>query len=237
MTIDTSRPGYVILFAGLVSAVFTAGIMTLHVATAERVERNKELLQARAEVELFGLGDVRAMSDREIVETARRRIAVRAIRHPETGREFKLLEAYDPDKDSADAKIAGRGFYISGSGFWARIRGLLALKPDLTEIIGVAFLDHSETPGLGARITERAFRDQFKGLKATPPAQGGRFIYIDATGPTGPGDPRYGRHVDAITGATGTSAAVERFVNEDLRQFRGAAEAAGLVGKGAAVTR
>ena len=39
-----------------------------------------------------------------------------------------------------------------------------------------------------------------------------------------------GRHVDAVTGATGTSTAVERFLNENIPAFRRAAKAAGLIG-------
>ena len=229
MKIDTQKPGYVVIFAAGVSAVFTAGIMALHVATADRVKRNLELREARAKVELFGLGDVKAMSDQEIVTAAQRRVRTRSIADPQTGQEITLLEACDRDKDRPDAKVIARGLPISGTGFWALIRGILALTPDLREMTGVAFLEHSETPGLGARITEKEFRQQFKGLRATAPARGGKIVYVGGPRPRGPSDPRYGRYVDAITGATGTSTAVEKFINEDLRRFRRAAAAAGLV--------
>ncbi len=232
MKVDTTKPGYVVLFATVVSAVFTAGIMVLHVATAGRVERNRVLYQAKAKVELFGLGDAKRMTDQQIVQAADSRIRTRTIRDPRSGQEFELLEALDRDKDRASAQVIGRGVYVSGIGFWARIQGILALTPDLSEITGVAFLEQSETPGLGARITEDEFRRQFKGLRATPPAEGMKFIYIDGTKPSGPSDVRSGRHVNAITGATGTSSAVERFLNEDLRRFRRAAEAAGLIRPG-----
>ena len=230
MRIDTTKPGYVMLFAALVGACLTAGIMTLHVATAERVRRNERVFRARAKVELFGLGDVANMSDSQIVEVADRRVASTIIRDPDTGDAVELLTAYDADKQHPGARAIGRGIFVSGIGFWARISGILAVTPDLREITGVVFLEHSETPGLGARITEKRFRDQFRGLRATAPGEGLKFIYIDATKPAGEGDPRSGRRVDAITGATGTSSAVERFINQDLRRFRRAAEAAGLVG-------
>ena len=140
--------------------------------------------------------------------------------------------AYDRDKDDADARVIGRAFAVSGVGFWASIEGILALSPDLQRVTGVVFLRHSETPGLGGRITERQFRDQFRrGLRATPPDAGGQYIYIGGAKPAGPGDPRWGRRVDAVSGATGTSTAVERFLNADLARFRAAVEAEGLIDK------
>jgi len=235
--LDTTRPGYVVLFAGAVSATFTAGIMALHVATAGRVRRNEKLFEARAKVEVFGLGEPQSMSDEAIIEAAESRIATRRITDPRTGRELELLEAYDRPADEPGARLIARGFAVSGVGFWARIDGIVALKPDFSEILGVAFLRHAETPGLGGRITEPQWRRRFHGLKATPPERGEKFIHIGGPAPAGEGDPRFGRHVDAITGATGTSSAVERFLNEHLGRFRRAAEAAGLLGRGVTTTR
>ncbi len=66
----------------------------------------------------------------------------------------------------------------------------------------------------------------------TPPPSGRAFVYVGQTRPAGPDDPRYGRSVDAITGATQTSRAVERFVNESIGRFRRAAAAAGMIEAG-----
>jgi Na+-transporting NADH:ubiquinone oxidoreductase subunit C len=123
--------------------------------------------------------------------------------------------------------VVGYAFPISGIGFWATIRGYLAVSPDGAHTLGIAFLDHAETPGLGGRITERGFRRQFVGLDVSR-SIGGRFVTIGHERPSGPADPLYGRYVDAITGATGTSLALEKFLNADIARFRQAAEAAGL---------
>jgi Na+-transporting NADH:ubiquinone oxidoreductase subunit C len=226
---DPKHPAYVIGFAALVSAAFTAAIMTFHQVTAAQVRRNEELYEQKALVELFGLGDVERMTSAEIDRLVTQRIERGpAVTDPMTGRSIELIRAYDKDKAEKDAKLIGYAVPISGVGFWARIDGLIALKPDLGEVLGVVFLSHSETPGLGGRITEKQWRDRFRGLIVSPPSPGVKYIYVGGGAPPGSQDPRYRRYVDAITGATGTSTAVAKFIDENLRQFRRAAEAAGL---------
>ena len=233
MKANVKSPGYVIAFAAAVSAAFTAAIMTLHVATAARVRQNEALDEARALAELFfAARELARMDDAEIIRQVERRVASRRMEHAG----FTLYTAYDWDKSDAKSRITGRGFNIEGVGFWAPITGVLALKPDLSEITGVVFLRHSETPGLGGRITEPQFRRQFRGLLATPPPAGGKFIFIGGPPPADEADPRHRRHVDAITGATGTCTAVERFLNEDLKRFRAAAERQQLVDRPASAS-
>ena len=48
-----------------------------------------------------------------------------------------------------------------GAGLWGQIYGLLTLDNDFNTIKGVNFYEHKETPGLGSRITEEAWRTQW----------------------------------------------------------------------------
>ncbi len=237
MTPDKPSASYVILYAAVTSSVFTAVIMTFHVATADIVKRNERLLEDKALVEIFfgreKLDELLNVSQEDVTEFVERRIEHDSIADPQTGEGMTLLIAYEGDKvgdapRSAET-IVGYGFAISGVGFWARIDGLLTVSKDLTTIKGVYFLRHSETPGLGGRITEDEFRMSFVGLDITQPGVGERFVYIGGDKPSSPTSPKYGRHVDAITGATGTSIAVERFVNKDIARFRRAMIAAGKI--------
>ncbi|HUU23005.1 MAG TPA: FMN-binding protein [Phycisphaerae bacterium] len=228
---NLKSPPYVIAYAGLMAALFTAAIMTLHVATEPVVRRNKELFKQRAYVELFALGDPKTMTPAQVAEVVRKRIVERTepLVDPQTGEQIQLVEAY-----GQDGKLVGYAIPIWGVGFWARIDGLLAVSPDLTRTMGVVFLSHSETPGLGGRITEDDFRRQFRqGKDITPSRAGGPFLTISPE-KIAAGDPRYARHVDAITGATGTSTALDKFLNERLRRFRRAATAAGMIAPGPA---
>ncbi|MCM1176731.1 MAG: RnfABCDGE type electron transport complex subunit G [Clostridium sp.] len=90
-----------------------------------------------------------------------------------------------------DGKVAGYAIQASSSGFG----GTLSLMVGMTasgEIFNTSVLSHSETPGLGAKCTEPAFADQFKGFN---PSQKKLAVKKD------------GGDVDAITASTITSRA------------------------------
>ncbi|HUT34965.1 MAG TPA: FMN-binding protein [Planctomycetota bacterium] len=231
MKLNVNSPTYVLCFTLVMASGFTAAITTLQVATAAKVRQNEALREEKALVSVFSLGDVATLSPTEIAATVRRRIERGlVVRDPETGRAFDLFRACRTEAEPGSSRNADDleavAFRFAGTGFWARITGLMALKPDLSQVTGLVFLDQAETPGLGGRIMEKEFQDRFQGLAATPPAAGAKFIYIGGGAPTGPSDPRSGRYVDAITGATQTSLAVGRFLDENLRQFHRAMAAA-----------
>ena len=54
-------------------------------------------------------------------------------------------------------------FPLIGKGLWGSIWGYIALNSDLRTVYGTYFSHQSETAGLGARITELAFQNQFVG--------------------------------------------------------------------------
>ena len=188
-------------------------------------------------VELFALGDPETMTDREILDVVARRVAGPVKIADGRGGRMSVWIAFKTDQppgreptlaDKAD--IQAYAFGVSGVGFWATIEGRLAVTPDLERIVGIVFLSHSETPGLGGRIsTERAWREAFRGLDITPDAKLA-FVYIDHSTPAD-GDPRRPRHVHALSGATGTSTAVEAFLRAEIERFRAAAIASGIIAK------
>ncbi len=100
----------------------------------------------------------------------------------------------------------GVAFPYSGSGLWGPINGIVALNPDLATLKGVTIIHQEETPGLGSRITEAAYLDQFRnkdfssGLKLTPP-----------------GKAKANNEIDAITGATLSPKAFLDILNANLR--------------------
>lgn len=210
---------YIVAFAVAISAAFTAAIMVLHVATKDVVDENRQLMHEKALVSVFGFGDVATMKKDEIRGIYREDIQSEPT---DDGREFYF--AFRPDAESGDSPFAF-AVPLHGLGFWAPVEGLLAVDLATSKCIGVVFTAHSETPGLGGRITEPEFRDRWEGLNLTPPAPGRRYVYINSTPPRGGDDPQTGRHVDAISGATGTSTAVQKFTNVCLREYLAKAEA------------
>lgn len=57
--------------------------------------------------------------------------------------------------------IKGLAFVSEGAGFQGKIRLMVGLDLHSKQITGYKVLEHQETPGLGARITEGEFKDQF----------------------------------------------------------------------------
>jgi len=94
---------------------------------------------------------------------------------------------------------------ISGVGYNGPIDAILALRADMNTIAGLAVINQSETPGLGARIEEPAWLSQFRG-KSVADANGTiRFAVAKGAAAS-----EY--EVDGITGATRTSNAMTRTI-------------------------
>ena len=92
-----------------------------------------------------------------------------------------------------------------GAGLWGPIWGYLAVADDGKTIKGAIFDHKGETPGLGAKIAEPAFYDEFIG-KAFSDADT-KFAVVKG------GNPDDLNTVDAISGATITSQALGRGIN------------------------
>lgn len=215
MKLNVNSPLYVVAFAAALSAVFTAAVVSVQVATAARIERNEALREQKALVQVFGLGNVDVLSGAEIASLVEQRVNRKdPIADPGTGRTFRWFTTSD-----------AVAFEFVGNGFWAPIVGFMALTPDLTRVVGLVVVEQSETPGLGGRITELPFQEQFRGLNVAPPEKLTQALFIVRDKPK-QGDPRAGRAVEAITGATQTSMALERLLNANLEQFRRAKQAA-----------
>lgn len=93
---------------------------------------------------------------------------------------------------------------VYGAGLWGPIWGFVALDADGNTIYGTNFSHESETPGLGARITEPQFQDQFKGKKIYKEGEL-KNVSVMKKGQTPTDGSDY---VDAISGATITSRGV-----------------------------
>lgn len=125
----------------------------------------------------------------------------------------RTIDGMDLYELKGEGGVAGIAFPVHGSGFWGPIHGLLALEPDRRTIMGVSFYEHEETPGLGARISEAEFQDPFKGKRIVG-SDGVPGIKI-----TKEGERKGINEVDALTGATRTCEAVQKFLTENIKEF------------------
>lgn len=142
-------------------------------------------------------------------------------------RSDKKLEDYDPGLKllylyKPGGVLKSYVVPIEGYGLWDIIKGYIALdSSDVNTVKGVSFYEHHETPGLGARITEAWFREQWKDKKIFD--DDGELVSIKvakgkAENEVSPAQlPHY---VDGISGATLTGKGINFFLKRDLERYK-----------------
>lgn len=128
-------------------------------------------------------------------------------------KDFKVLEKELGPKDrfivyiglDEARKPVGVAFKADGGGFQGNIGVMVGLTLDYLKLKNIEILDQLETPGLGDRIREAAFKDQFSGVDVQPKVE-----YIKYKKPEKP------NQIQAITGATISSNAVVTNINNAI---------------------
>lgn len=189
---------YTIIFIFIVSFAFVFLLSMTNQVTVEQVELNQELARRQAILNAMG---IEAVTQQEIQE------------------EFEQITG-DSEQGLYVATIDGERVYatsFAGAGLWGTISGFLAVSADFNTIVGIEIVDDNETPGLGGRINEEWFKQQFVGEDIS----GGR---LEVTMLEGDGDPNKDNGlVDGVTGATRTSDSIESIVNNQLSRLQSSA--------------
>ncbi len=192
---------YAVAFTTLLSLVCALLLTGVKVALAERQARNRRLDMIRNVLAVLRI-DVPPRASAKDIEALYKSQVRRVKKDGVT-----VYVAQGPSGPRAYA------FPVEGMGLWDRIKGLLAVKPDLKTILGVRFYEQQETPGLGGRISEPDFTRRFEGKSLLAP-DGRPGVRL-----TAPGAAKARNEIDGITGATLTCDGVERFLNQDIQAF------------------
>ncbi len=191
---------YVLLYALVMGLVVSTLLTAVGQFAAPYREANARAAEVRNILEVLGVEVAERAGAQELVDLYEQAVS-------EERRGDLTLYRYDtvPGTGGASAAYAVR---FAGQGLWGPIKGFLALEPDLRTIRGVSFYEQEETPGLGGEIVSAKFRRQFVGKSIVGPdgRPGLRIVK--------PGMAQAPNEVDAITGATMTSARVEAMLNE-----------------------
>lgn len=99
---------------------------------------------------------------------------------------------------------------IHGKGYASTLYGYLGLEADGNTIVGINFYEHSETPGLGARIDNQEWRDQWHGKKARDP--NGELRIGLTRGSVTANSPSAAYEIEGLTGATLTTRGVHQLI-------------------------
>ncbi|MBU0559696.1 MAG: FMN-binding protein [Bacteroidota bacterium] len=118
--------------------------------------------------------------------------------------QFELYRVFDENNIEL-----GYALPYEGNGFQGKIRLMVGVKSDLKELVGLQVLEQVETPGLGTKITEQPFTEQFVNLIAEPAIN-----WVKGIKPSNPNE------IQAITGATISSKAVVSIINDCIKVLR-----------------
>jgi len=188
---------YTVIFTFVASFFFVALLSLTNEFTRTKVDRNQVVVKRRAVLNAFGIETMGTDEDYTLYES---RIKEREIEG------YRIYDAQLTGEKAAAIEF-------SGSALWGTITGVLAVKEDLSRIIGMDIISQNETPGLGGRIDEAWFKEQFRNELI-------KNDQILVTGSGGGDKNKDNGKVDAITGASRTSQAVEQVVNQYLAILR-----------------
>lgn len=179
---------YTIIFMVVMTVVCVGAVSVIYQQSKGRIDLNQEMFVRKAVLQAAGI-------------------------LPEKADAAKISEVFQ-----AEVKEVGKGkekyykvkngsyvFPVTGTGLWGKIDAVVGLDKNLKTIAGISFTDNNETPGLGARITESWFCNQFRNKK-------GPMSFVPE-GTKNEADNEF----DQITGATITSNAVKDMVNRVLK--------------------
>ena len=177
-------------FAGMASGLALVGIFLV---TQPRIERNRaEALEAAVFQVLRGAA--------ERVTLVLRDGALRPLQTSEDAvpGEEAIYAGYDDVGD-----LLGYAIVAEGPGFQDAIKLIYGFDPDRGRVVGMRVLESRETPGLGDKIAkDEAFLESFRDLSIAPEVvavKKGR---------------QRDNEFDAISGATISSVAVARIINQ-----------------------
>jgi Na+-transporting NADH:ubiquinone oxidoreductase subunit C len=183
-----------VLFTVAVTVAFISPVSFLYLITRQKVRQNEEAFVKKAVLSAAGIAVSGGNEGVIPVFSAR-------IEEMKSGAE-PLYRVKD--------KSGGTAGYVltkTGPGLWGEITATVGFDADGQGLTGVDFLRQSETPGLGARISEKWFREQFRGKR-------GPFTTVPE------GEKAAEDQFDAITGATVTSNAVKAILNSAVAQAK-----------------
>lgn len=188
---------YTIIFIFIVSFAFVFLLSMTNQVTIEQVRLNEEV--ARQQAILAAMG-------------------IEASQVDEIQQRFAGI-AGNPEAGLYIGEVDGRTVYakqFTGAGLWGAITGVVAVTADLDEFVGLEIIEDDETPGLGGRINEEWFKEQFAGERI--PEDGITVRVMEGDGD----ENRENGVIDGVTGATRTSDAMEQIINNQIRELRSA---------------
>lgn len=198
----TRKRAFSVFYMFVITLVFTSVVSAIHLLNRDKIALNERIRLQGIVLDVLGIQAPAGSTKEQLGELFSRRVR----RKQPDGRDLYVGLAKD------GRTVTGYAFPLFGPGFWGPIYGMIGIDPSLQQVLGIAFYQHTETPGLGGRITEPWFTGQFVGKSLEPSGARQNYFYLKR-----PGTGRAPNELDAITGASGTSNKLELFLNRNLK--------------------
>lgn len=177
MKLNTNSNTYTIVYASIVVIVvafllaFVSQVLEGPSKANERIDKKKQILSAL---------NIRGLDNKQVEDEYAKVVSADCIIDSK-GKVVEDGAGKDQNGFTVDSKditpdylplyvcqVGGATKYViplSGKGLWGSIWGYIALNEDGNIVYGAYFGHQSETAGLGARISDLDFQEQFKGKK------------------------------------------------------------------------
>ncbi len=200
---------YTVLFTFIITFIFVFILAYANNMTEDQVKKNQELFQITAILDAMQVDYTNGDQAYEIYKADITALNI-------TNERYTNVTIYSWGTGS-DKKYA---FVFTGDALWGSITGVICVDSSVTRTVGLSFIDQNETPGLGGRITESWFLDQWAGENMIQTNAEGNVIRKISVKPGRTdrlGDSnKNNAEVDGISGASLTSAGVDKAVNKSL---------------------
>jgi Na+-transporting NADH:ubiquinone oxidoreductase subunit C len=193
-----------VIYMFLITLFFASLVSAVKLLNDQKIERNQTIKLQHIVLRVLNIS-----AGEQIPEEALSRLFADRVKEIDVENRI-LYIGYEQDGQT----IQGYALPVGGPGFWGPIQGMVGIAPEADKVLGIAFIKHSETPGLGGRITETWFTEQFMDLPLHPIEGDQNIFYLKPEGTA-----QASNDLDAITGATNTSSAVQAFLNRELDYF------------------
>ncbi|MFO7885037.1 MAG: FMN-binding protein [Desulfobacteraceae bacterium] len=187
----------------LLSLIFGISLAGVEITLGPRIEENK-IRETMEKVPVVILGHDRA----EKMETSGEHLNIqtKTIR---TGpqKRAKFYTVYQAF--FSDQTLAGFVVKASAQGYADKIELLLGIDSSIKKVTGIFILDQKETPGLGNKIVEKEWLDQF----SNRPFSAMPFVVVKEESDAA-------AEINAVSGATISSRSVTGIVNNTIHQLK-----------------
>ncbi|MCK9526274.1 MAG: FMN-binding protein [Limnochordia bacterium] len=174
---------YTIVFTFVLTAVFAAMLAITQAYYLPAITENEANVERMAILKVLGI-----TPGADLVREFGERLV------PASAGDLTVYAFHDANGD-----LVGYAYPLDGQGLWGAIRGFIGVSATFDRLLGMEFIEQNETPGLGGRIGEAWYKEQFAGVPLVP---GEAIVYGDG--------------LDAITGATSSSNAVLTILNNTV---------------------